>query len=212
MYRILIDQDSVLYDLSTVWYGEHNKEFPNHHLKAEDITGWNTQQVCDDNNCAANIYSYFNNPDVWSKGGILGRSNFVTYQWTHQLPVELGIVTTAANAMSTTHKVEWLQENFPHIPNIMIIVKAHIKHWVNGDILIDDGIHNVEKFTGIRILYGQPWNESAGDTYVTATGDTDEEKWINVDKMVRRAILLLDNGYSHATIEAILKDKIIQWE
>jgi 5'-nucleotidase len=211
MYRILIDQDSVLYDLSHIWYAQHNEEYPNHNLRIKDVSGWNTQKICDDNNCPADIYSYFNNAKTWQQGSILGRSNFITYIWTHQLPVELGIVTTAANAMSTTHKVEWLQENFPHIPNILLVIKAHIKHWVRGDILIDDGIHNLEHFEGIRILYNQPWNQN-DDRFIRATGDTDEEKWLHIDRLVRCAILLLDNGYSHRTIEKILKDKNIQWE
>lgn len=213
-YRILIDQDSVLYDLSSPWYGAHNKDYPDHHLKAEDITGWNTQQVCDDNNCTANIYSYFDNPDIWSNGDVLGNSNEITREWLDTYKdIELGILTTAANAMSMPHKIAWLQKHFPHIKNIMVVYKAHIKHWVSGDILIDDGLHNVENFTGIRILYGQPWNNNGGEKYLRVDGNNDHEKWLRVDMLVRRAILLLDNGYNHRTVENILKDqKVIKWE
>lgn len=210
MYRILIDQDSVLYDLSDPWYGQHNKDYPDHELKPEDVKGWDTRQVCIDNNCAADIYSYFHKPETWTDGGILGNSNYITHIWQQELPVELGILTTAANAMSTTHKVEWLQENFPHIKNIMIVVKAHIKHWVQGDIMIDDGIHNLEHFQGIRILYDQAWNREETQ-FIRASGETDAEKWRNVDKLVRSAILLLDNGYTHETIENILKEQHITW-
>lgn len=158
--RILVDQDSVLYDLSTPWYDLHNQDYGHiHTITIDDVVGWDTSQVCKDNSCPSDIYSYFNNPSVWTYGNPIEDSQYVTKLWV-DYGYTLGILTTAANTLSLPHKVEWLQLHFPHISNILLVYKTHIKHWVEGDILIDDGIHNLEKFTGISILYDQPWNRA----------------------------------------------------
>lgn len=200
-YRILLDQDSVVYDLSTVWYAQHNKDYPNHKLCIEH---WDTAAVCKSVGCEADVYSYFNNPETWTDGTVLGYSDVITRLWQQDYPdIELAFVTTASNNMSTVHKGEWLDKYFPHIKP-RFIVNAHIKHWINGDILIDDGIHNVEHFRGIRILYDQARNRNT-DEYIRAVGNTDEDKWKEVDRIVRKAIKLLDDGLNHNIIELVLR-------
>lgn len=209
-YRIWLDMDSVIYDLSSAWYSQHNEDYPNHDLRIEHVTGWDTQEICRLAGCDSDIYSYFNNPKTWTQGAILGNSNNITQTWLADIPnIHLGILTTAANGMSMPLKVEWLTTHFPHIKDI-VIVNGHLKHLVSGDILIDDAIHNVQNYPGIRILYDQTWNRD-NDAFIRANGKTDEEKWLEVDRQVRRAIQMLDNGYSHKTIERVLKDKHIKW-
>lgn len=195
MYRILIDQDSVLYDLSTPWYAQHNRDFPEHNLKAEDVYCWDTSQICRDNKCAANIYSYFDNPETWINGSIIENSREITENWQRDLNVDLGIITTAANAMSMPLKVQWLKDNVPHIKNLCI-VNGHIKHWVRGDILIDDAAHNLTEFDGIGILFSQEWNKGVNTLRAN--------NWIHVDYLVRRSIQLLNEGLKHKAVELYL--------
>lgn len=205
MYRIWIDMDSVIYDLSSPWYAQHNRDFPNHVLTVEDVTEWDTAQACRRANCDANIYSYFNNAETWSEGAILGGSHLITKLWQHDYPdINLGILTTAANGMSMPLKIEWLREHFPHIKD-HIIVNGHLKHLIYGEILIDDATHNVQDFKGIGILYAQPWNKSAHDNFIVANGRNDVEKWLEVDRLVRRAIQLLDDGYKIDTVKEIMR-------
>ena len=202
-YRIWFDQDSVVYDLSSVWYALHNKDFPNHDLRVEDVDGWDTSAQCKKNNCAADIYSYFNYPQVWSDGNILGDADKYIERYSADERLELGFLTTAANILSTPYKIEWLQNNFPYVKDIVINYKSHIKHLLRGDILVDDAIHNLTNWQGIAILFSHAWNQQDNDL-LRATGDTDSEKWDHVDWLIRRSLSLLDEGLSHKTVERIL--------
>ena len=195
--RIWIDQDNTIYDLSKPWYGAHNKDYPQHDLQPEHITGWDTQAVCNAVGCPADIYSYFNCTELWTDGEVIAGSKKVIDMWHKYDMADLGIITTASNAMSMPYKVEWLQREFPYIKDIVVNHKTHVKHLLRGDILIDDGIHNLTHWQGIGILYAQPWNQ--GDTGLIRANDWDEVDWL-----VRRSLVLLDQGYDHKEIESIL--------
>ena len=207
-YRILIDKDSVVYDLSTPWYAAHNRDWPDHELCVEHVDDWDTAAQCRKAGCNADVYSYFHEPSVWSDGPILGKSDEITREWKQDFgsSVDIGFLTTAANPMAAQYSWEWLKKYFPHITNIMI-VNTHIKHWVNADILIDDGIHNLTNFDGIAILYSQYWNVKAHDQFIVAKGNTDTEKWIEVNRLVRKAIMLLEAGFTHSVVNIILRSE-----
>lgn len=193
--RILIDQDSVLYDLHTPWLAEHNAANPDHILKKEDHLDWNAQQPCVDNNCPADIYSYFNNPKVWTEGSPEQDSQEITKEWADQ-GHELAIVTKAANSMCISLKAEWLSHNYPHIPNIFILAGGNNKHWIQGDIIIDDAVHNLAEFEGICILYDQPWNRKADMLRAN--------NWQHVNQIVRAAVILLED-YPYYIVQEMLE-------
>jgi len=197
-YRIFTDQDSVIYNLSEIWYGLHNIDYPNHNLRVEDVNGWDTAEVCKRVGCIADIYSYFDNPKVWTDGTVICGADYYTKKWYNENIADLGILTTAANGMSMPHKMKWLKDNFPYIKDI-IMVNGHIKHLIRGDILIDDAIHNLEKWEGIAILFDQPWNQEHNGLRA--------KSWYEVDILVRDAIELLDDNYTHKEIEVILKTR-----
>lgn len=200
-YRIWIDQDSVIYDLGGVWYSAHNRDYPNHDLQPEHINGWNTQAVCDAVGCEANIYSYFDRIETWRDGSLVEGCKDVIDLWYLQNIADLGVLTTAANGMSMPYKLEWLNNNFPYIKSV-VMVNTHLKHLIRGDILIDDGIHNLEKWQGISVLYSQPWNQ---DNTLLPRAKT----WKDVDLMVRDAIELLDDNadYTHKQIQIVLRER-----
>lgn len=200
--RIFIDQDSTIYDLSSPWYAAHNKDYPQHNLRIEDVNGWDTSAQCRKNDCPADIYSYFNDPSIWSNGAIIDGAKEVIDHWHSQNIADLGILTTAANGMSMPHKLKWIHNNFPYIKDV-IMVNTHLKHLVRGDILIDDGLHNLKHWEGISILYTQPWNIEAVDV-LRAIGDTDKDKWDHIDWLVRRSLVLLDEGLEHKEVEWVL--------
>jgi 5'-nucleotidase len=182
MTRVLIDKDSVLYDIITPWYKLHNAEYGSlHTITTDDVKQWDTSQVCKNNNCPADIYDYFNHMSVWTDGESIQNSIEITQRWAKQY--ELGIVTTPANAMASLHSLQWLYLHYPHIPNI-ITVMTRIKHWIQGDILIDDAPHNLEHFSGIRILFDQPWNR---DSHYLRAKD-----WNHLDAIIQRGGYLLE--------------------
>lgn len=197
--RILIDQDSTIYDLSTPWYKLHNDDFGHiHTIHADVVYTWDTRQICRDNKCPADIYGYFNHPSVWSDGTVIENSQEVTRRWK-LAGHELGIITTAANALSIPYKVQWLQQYFSHIENVMVIHKAHIKHWLEADFLIDDGIHNHKDFKGISILFNTAWNQESD---LPRAND-----WNHVERIVSRGVVLLQK-YTHKFTQLALVTEI----
>lgn len=210
-YRIWIDVDSVVYNLTSIWYKLHNEDYPDHILTEDQVMEWDTQKACDAVGCNARVYNYFDDPRVWKDGVAIEGSQETIYQWHKEGLADIGFLTTASNMLSIPYKIEWLKMHFSFIPDIIVIYRQHLKHLVRGDILIDDAIHNIKDFEGIGILYDQPWNKGNKE-YLRAAGKTDIEKWNNVNILTRMALILRSEGFNRKqTIEALrrhmVKDK-----
>lgn len=157
--RILIDMDDTLVKFSDRWYNKHNAEFGHIHELVFGA-GWEDGSRCKDANCDADIFKYFNDADLWSDGEPLPDSITVTQRWTN-IGHELSIITKvpSKHIEAAQYKYIGLQKHFSHITPIFF-VNEHTKHWIQADVLIDDGIHNHSGFTGISLLYDQPWNRN----------------------------------------------------
>ena len=75
---------------------------------------------------------------------------------------EVFVVTASFFIPSLSKKIntsiDWFH-NYQYInPNNIIITQR--KDMINGDVLIDDGLHNCKAFPGKVVLYNQPWNQS----------------------------------------------------
>lgn len=58
-------------------------------------------------------------------------------------------------------KVEWLKRNMPFF-DLRNFIACSKKEMVDGDVLFDDGAHNIESFVnngGIGVLFDYPWNQ-----------------------------------------------------
>lgn len=53
----------------------------------------------------------------------------------------------------------WLANHFGFESKNVIFAKR--KELVRGDVLIDDGPHNLEHFAGVRVLVDRPWNQGS---------------------------------------------------
>lgn len=189
---ILVDLDNVLYDLSTPWYKLHNAEHK-HQLVFEDVDTWDVQEVCVKNNCSADNYSYFEYDSVWLEGDIIKDA----FEYTKQLQEEgneVVVLTTAVNDKSASLKLQWVREHIPHLRKDMMITTGHTKHWVKGDFLVDDGIHNLTSFTGCGILYAATWNKS-NSSLIRANN------WKHTYELIQIASAMLDKGFTHKDIE-----------
>lgn len=64
-------------------------------------------------------------------------------------------------------KADWLDEHFPWVGSKKMVI-AHDKHVIDGDVLIDDAMHNVDPFLEERpnrlaLVLRYPWNDDAKD-------------------------------------------------
>jgi 5'(3')-deoxyribonucleotidase len=71
------------------------------------------------------------------------------------------LVTHAMNCDSNIvyGKTQWVKHNLPFLDINKQLIFTGAKHLINADIMIDDGVHNLENFEGIKILFKRPWNE-----------------------------------------------------
>jgi len=63
-------------------------------------------------------------------------------------------------------RIDWLKENFGFRPDEVCVWSQ--KHWIDADVLIDDGFHNVKAFREKRkkpsVLVRRPWNKDEPPT------------------------------------------------
>lgn len=190
--RLLIDLDNTLYDLCTPWYLRYNQDYPHHPITANDVLGWDTDQYVAPE-CGKKIYDYLIYEDVWTSGGILDLLSVdVTKLWL-RLGYEVAVCTTAANSISASWKLQWVDKHFPHIKE-RIVITGHTKHWIDASVLIDDGIHNHKGFKGISILYDAPWNRDCINLPRAAN-------WSEVHRLVMRSTDLLEQGLGYKDIQ-----------
>lgn len=201
-YTIWVDQDSVIYDLSTPWYKMHNEDNPNHQIRVEDVDEWDHSELCADNNCAADIYSYLDRKLVWEVGGVIGNSQEVMAGWKVDNLAKVGILTSAISAVSPSLKMNWLENHFRFIDRVAIVSGIR-KSEMRGDILIDDSPLNLTDWQGTAIMYTQPTNLHIDRLRA--------DNWNEVDYLVRKTIALLDQGYAHKEIETLLHNQQV-WE
>ncbi len=209
--RILIDKDSVLYEMNALWFGRHNERYGYWHiLTDEETVEWESGQRCKAANCPADIFEDFTDPKFWIDGKPIAGSVDITRQWVKD-GHEVGVITNAANSIAAKPSMDWLGIYYPHIENV-ILTSAGIKYWVVGDILIDDAIHNHIGFQGISIVYGQPWNKR-NTKFIRA------RDWNHVNLIVARAERYIDHYadladenahelWAHKWIEARLKVEV----
>jgi 5'(3')-deoxyribonucleotidase len=79
---------------------------------------------------------------------------------------ELYVVTACYMKPGRHHvigeKIEWIAKHFPEIPTHNICIVQN-KSLMRLNVLVDDGAHNFEGFSGCPLLFDGPWNRK--DTF-----------------------------------------------
>lgn len=148
---VAIDQDQVLADLLTVWLERYNQNYDDN-LTNEDIESWSIDKYV---KCGKKIYDYLDY-DLFRNLPVIKHSQEVVKMLLEKY--EVFITTTATTIPKTLNaKLEWLNEYFPFIPNSNIVLCGS-KSIIKADLMIDDGIHNLESFDGWGLLFDAPHN------------------------------------------------------
>lgn len=99
---------------------------------------------------------WFKEPQIWHHAPpVLGAIDAVTE--LHKLN-EIAIVTYQPTYLQKIWTLEWLNEHFQDVYDSLVF--TNMKSLVRAHVLIDDGPHNFEGFTGKAILFSQPWNQN----------------------------------------------------
>ena len=147
-----LDCDSTINDITTGRHGAYNAAF-NDDLCDEKVKGWDVHSYCKG---GKSVYEYLTD-SVIRYAPLRPKA----YEVIHRLYDEHKVyLVTATFPEHVKTRYEWLAEFLPFIdPKRLIFI--HDKHILDLDVLVDDGLHNLEGFAHyIPIVYDQPWNRS----------------------------------------------------
>ena len=181
---IFVDVDDVCADLVTEWIRCYNAD-KDYNLKVEDITSWDIWKHVDPT-VATGIYDYLLIPELYY--------NIVPIEGSLDGVRELRdmghrvVFATTANTIQMKPKHEWLsgfgffEGGDPRKDYITVGDKSLLF----GDLLIDDGVHNIDGFNDSGIVFARPWNKECehSDKYVYAYN------WDNVVRLVSEGTYL----------------------
>lgn len=167
---IAIDMDDVLAELLNAWVDVVNKS-EDDNVVASNIIGWNVDAHF---KCGTKVYEYLSY-DLYRNLPVMHESQRVVKALSEKY--EIIIVTSATSYLdSLKAKVEWIHEHFDFIPLKNIILCGR-KDFIKADIMIDDGVHNIETFDGRGLLF------TAGHN-LTETRFERVNGWLDVEQLL----------------------------
>ena len=96
-------------------------------------------------------------PSFWGSLSPMPFAQDVVRQLIDDGPVDK--VVTSSHYSTVPPKMAWLFQHYPFLCWKDVII-AHDKTLINGDVLIDDGIHSLENAIYKKLLFDQPHNRS----------------------------------------------------
>ena len=149
-FIILVDMDDTIENLKEAWVNRLNSMY-GYSINFNDITEWDM--------CKA--FTTLTSHQIFEP---LFSNNF----WEHVTPKKDAMIY-----LKKLYDEEFTKALFPYFPFISSddIIICKDKWLIKGDILIDDAIHNLEKFSGYKVLLTAPHNKliKEDDTIFRAT-------------------------------------------
>lgn len=157
MKKLLIDLDGVCADFYGKLLEVYNTDFKDN-LTRKDIKTWSLPPVFRKAS-RKQIRSYMSVAGFWS--GLEPIKGAVDTLYRLQSVGHDIIIVSAAPEDSTIagqEKFDWVHEHLPFIPHKNVILASR-KELISGDILLDDGPHNLTAFPGISVAMDAPYNQ-----------------------------------------------------
>ena len=153
--RILVDIDDVLNDLLACWVKLLNKRY-GLQADAEDLKIWNVQGIYP-SLTVEQVYQPMYENEIWQM--LSPRPTSVEYLKKMMDDGHDLLIVTASVYQTIPAKMDWLFAAFPFISWENVIITRR-KQLIQGDVLIDDGIHNLEGGAYFKILMDSPNNRA----------------------------------------------------
>lgn len=153
MKRLIVDMDDVMADATGQFINYYEKEFG---VKVERsvLNGKGEGEGFPDNHSIVAEFPYRKN--FFRTMSVNENCQQVMEQLNRNY--EVFIVSAAMEfPQSLNEKLEWLQEYFPFLTWKQIVFCGS-KTVVHGDYMIDDLVHNLERFNGEKFIFTAPHN------------------------------------------------------
>lgn len=151
--RILFDADDVAETLLEGWVNTLNERYGTS-VSVDDVTDWDIS-LAFPTLTKQQVYGVLQEDTVWANlAPMPGAQKYLQqlYDEGHEL-----YMVTATDYRTCCIKIERILELFPFLDANHIII-AHNKQMIKGDVLIDDGPHNLVNGPYFRILFDAPHN------------------------------------------------------
>lgn len=140
--RVLCDMDSVIAELNPKWYRMANEEH-GCNVTVADITDWDTSKFFP---CGKGIYQYLGKPGFFRDLPVISGA-YDALKAIQDAGHEIIVVTHCSWPEARRDKTLWLEEHFPFLAGRLLMTDRYVsKDAVKGDVLIDDGPHNIIEY------------------------------------------------------------------
>lgn len=163
---ILLDLDSVCNDLLTVWYERYNRDY-NDDMCVERQLTWDMHAYVKPE-CGKAIYRYLSEPGLYRNLPVMDGA-VEGIQALKDMGCKVFIVS-ACSPSSAGEKMLWVKDYLPPVNGFISVYSygKDAKALIAGDILIDDGPHNIEHSIAthkIVVDFGYPYNRDVHADY-----------------------------------------------
>lgn len=173
---ILFDADDVVEDCTRTWVSLINERYGTN-TRYEELRDWDVS-LGFPTLTREQVYAIVAEDDIWHRISPLPGCKRILqklYDQGHEL-----YMVTATDYRSCRTKVEVLLDMFPFL-NWQHIILAHNKQMIRGDILIDDGPHNLVGGHYNKLLFDQPHNRDFDEK---AEGIRRVYSWEEIEKAI----------------------------
>lgn len=178
---ILFDADDTVENLCDCWIAMLNERYGTS-VTLEDVRDWDIT-LAFPTLTKEQVFGVLHDDELWRRITPIPGSVEVLQklqQEGHQL-----YMVTASDYRTCKTKVERLLELFPFLDWGHIVITSH-KQMVHGDILIDDGPHNLVGGEYFKILFDRPHNRNYDDA---ANGMLRLHTWEEIDTVIHNHLL-----------------------
>ena len=151
--RIAVDLDSTLSSFIDAWLKWYNEEYGTV-VVPEDITNWGIHEHVPHGTA---IYDFFDVPGALVNVEIEPYAHSVM-SWLQHNNHDVYIVSSVVRDEHYGEKKLWVRKHLPFF-DMKRFIACSSKEVVLADVMLDDGLHNLENFEGMKpVVYDRPWN------------------------------------------------------
>lgn len=152
---VLFDSDDVTVDFLGMWVDKVNQEYGTD-ICTDQVKNWNIMR-CFPSLTKEQVFGVLEDTRIWHRLNPMPDSQrylSMLYEEGYEL-----YLATATSLATCEHKRQRLKYLFPFLDDNHIII-SHNKQMIRGDVLIDDGPHNLVGGEYFKILFERPHNLS----------------------------------------------------
>jgi len=174
---VLVDMDDVLADLLVGWVSVLN-DTHNLTMDPKDMDVWDLKDSLEKAGSALTeeqIFKPFNEPGLFRNLPVIIGAKEALYSMkmmglTPVIVTSLPMVKHSPGVI-VREKLEWIDEHLPDLIHPRDVIFTYRKELVEGIALIDDAPHNIERYPGSTILFG---NRGGDCNYTYKANNWDE--------------------------------------